>query len=220
MRELTSAVPAGSLVSGLNDLQVGAWVTPGNTIDFVYVNYWELDYRRLFRAWQGQFDFRPEAAGTHEYVVSNWTSKYVTVLDIADPAQPRRLTGVLPALDDAGLQLRFRTDDGSGARYWLQEEAAFQSPASIRIRPDTGLRSPAAGADAVIVTPAEFRPAAERLAAWHQAHGRRALVADLQDVYDEFNEGIRIAPEAIPNMLRWGTAHWPGAGARLPHPRR
>ena len=32
----------------------------------------------------------------------------------------------------------------------------------------------------------------------------------LQDVYDEFNEGIRIAPEAIPNMLRWAAAHWPG----------
>ena len=172
-RELTSTVPAGGLVSGLNDLRVGAWVTTGNVIDYVYANYWELDYRRLFRAWQGQFDFRPEAAGTHEYVVKNWTSKYVTVLDITDPAQPRRLTGVLPALDGAGLQLRFRTNDGSDARYWLQEEAAYQSPASLRIRPDTGLRSPAAGADAVIVTPAEFRPAAERLAAWHEAHGRR-----------------------------------------------
>ena len=32
----------------------------------------------------------------------------------------------------------------------------------------------------------------------------------LQDVYDEFNEGNRIAPEAIPNMLRWAAAHWPG----------
>ena len=36
------------------------------------------------------------------------------------------------------------------------------------------------------------------------------VVAVLQDVYDEFNEGNRIAPEAIPNMLRWATAHWPG----------
>ena len=43
-----------------------------------------------------------------------------------------------------------------------------------------------------------------------RAHGRRAVIAVLQDVYDEFNQGIRIAPEAIPNMLRWAAAHWPG----------
>ncbi len=138
----------------------------------------------------------------------------MAVLDITDPAQPRRLTGALPALDGAGTQLRFRTDDSPGARYWLQEETAFQPPASIRAWPDTGLRNPAGGADTVIVTPAEFRPAAERLAAWHEAHGRRAVVADLQDVYDEFNAGIRIAPEAIPNMLRWASS----ALARLRRP--
>ena len=106
--------------------------------------------------------------------------------------------------------MRFRTDDAVGARYWLQEEAAFQHPASLRVQNPTGLRDQARGADTVIVTPADFLPAANRLAAWHEAHGRRAVVAVLQDVYDEFNEGIRIAPEAIPNMLRWAAAHWPG----------
>jgi len=211
VRELTSTVPAGGLVSGLNNLQVGAWVTPGNVIDFVYVNYWELDYRRLFRAWQGQFDFRAEATGPHEYVVNNWTSKHMAVLDVTDPARPRRLTGVLPAIEGAGItQLRFRTNDGPEARYWLQEEATFAPPASIRAWSDAGLRNSAGGADTVIVTPAEFHPAAERLAAWHEAHGRRVVVANLQDVYDEFNAGIRIAPEAIPGMLRWAAAHWPG----------
>ena len=86
----------------------------------------------------------------------------------------------------------------------------LRTPASIRIRPGHRASQPGGrGADAVIVTPAEFRPAAERLAAWHEAHGRRTVVADLQDVYDEFNEGIRIAPEAIPNMLRWAAAIGP-----------
>ena len=57
LHELTAAVPAGSLVSGTNSVQVGAHVMTGNYTDNIYVNYWELDYRRLFRAWQGQFDF-------------------------------------------------------------------------------------------------------------------------------------------------------------------
>ena len=70
----------------------------------------------------------------------------------------------------------------------------------------------------MIVTPADFLPAAERLAAWHEAHGRRAVVAILQDVYDEFNEGIGIAPEAIPNMLRWAVRALAGSGAGISHP--
>ena len=86
----------------------------------------------------------------------------------------------------------------------------FGPPASIHRWSDAGLRNPARGTDAVIVTPAEFRPAAEALAAWHEAHGRRALVVDLQDVYDEFNAGTQIAPEAIPAMLRWAAGNWSG----------
>ena len=64
LHQLTAVVPAGSLISGLNTVQLGSHVTPGNYTDRTYVNYWEIDYRRLFRAWQGQFDFRAEATGT------------------------------------------------------------------------------------------------------------------------------------------------------------
>ena len=219
----TTTLPAGLLVSGVNQVDVGARIMPGNYGDWVYANYWEVDYRRLFRAWQDRFDFRAEEAGLHEYAVDGWTSNPVTIWDISDPSQPRWLTVTkgmahklyLPWISSGGAaqtpvhQVRFRTDDVPGARYWLQTEATYGHPASVRLRLPTGLRDNARGADAVIVTPAEFRPAADRLADWHRAHGRRVLVADLQDVYDEFNEGI-LNPKAVQNMLIWGTAHWPG----------
>jgi hypothetical protein len=210
LHELTADVPAGTLVSGTNSVQISAQVMPGNYTDDILVNYWDVTYRRLFRAWQGQFDFRAEAAGPHEYVVSNWASKFVALWDVTDPAQPLQLTGAIPVLAGPETQLRFRITDKPESRYWLQEEATFQSPATIRLHQDAGLRNLARGADTVIVTPAEFQPAAQRLAVWHEAHGRRAVVAILQDVYDEFNAGIQIAPEAIPNMLRWGSEHWTG----------
>jgi hypothetical protein len=204
LHELTAAVPADTLVSGTNSVQLDSYVMPGNYTDNIYVNYWEVAYRHLFRAWQGRFDFLAEAAGPQEYLVGNWASKWVAIWDISNADQPRRLTGVEAAPDGpSAVQLRFRTNDSAGARYWLQEEVTFSPPASLRVQNVTGLRDQARGADTVIVTPAEFLPAAQRLAAWHEAHGRRTVVAVLQDVYDEFNEGIRIAPEAIPTMLRW-----------------
>jgi hypothetical protein len=214
-------LPAGLLVSGVNQVDVGTRTVSGNG-GWVYANYWEVDYRRLFRAWQDQFDFRAEGVGPHEYVVDNWTSSQVGIWDISDPNQPRLLNvkkGMahklyLPLISRSGgaaqtavHQVRFRTDDAIGDRYWLQTEATYGHPASIRLRSSTVLKDNRIGADAVIVTPKEFSSAAEDLATWHRAHGRRTLVVNLQDVYDEFSDGI-LNPKAIQDMLIWGAGNW------------
>lgn len=206
-RVFTAALPAALLAHGVNDVRVGAWTMPGNVRDDVYANYWEADYRRLFRAWEGRLDFAAELAGPQEYESDGWASAAVAIWDISDPYTPRALTGA--AITHAGVasSVRFRASEPAGTRYWMQEVASFEVPASLRLRSDTGLRAPAGGADAVIVTSATLLPAAERLAGWHKANGRRALVIELQDVYDEFNHGI-LHPKAVPAMLAWATTHW------------
>ncbi len=236
-RVFTAALPAGVLAHGTNEVQVGAWTMPGNVRDDVYANYWEVDYRRLFRAWEGRLDFVAETSGAQEYSIQGWKTSQVLVWNVSDPLRPVNLdaaavegnhrvflplifgrTSSLAASAEAvsapngagALGLRFRAEDQAGARYWLQETPTFQRPASLRMRPDTGLRNPAGGADAVIVGPAILRPASEQLAAWHRANGRRALVVNLQDVYDEFNDGI-LHPRAVPAMLAWAATHWEGS---------
>ena len=144
----------------------------GATVDDVYVNYWEVDYRRLFQASLGQLDFTAESAGIQEFLTHGWSTAATAVWDISDPLLPKRLTDADAQPEAGGFALRFRANAAQGARFWLQEEATFKSPASLRQRPPTGLRSPAGGADAVIVTHANLRPAAEMLADWHRAHGR------------------------------------------------
>lgn len=206
-RVFSAILPAGLLVHGVNDVQVAAWTMPGNTSDDIYANYWEIDYRRLFRAWEGRLDFIAELAGPQDYESDGWGTASVVTWDITDATTPRSLTGAVLTSDATGFRLRFGANDPAGARYWLQETATFVGPASLRLRPETGLRSPAGGADAVIVTPELLRPAAERLAEWHRANGRRALVVDIQDVYDEFNAGI-LHPKAAPAMLAWAATHW------------
>ena len=222
----TATVPAGLLVSGVNTVTVGAQNLPGVASDDVYVNYWELDYRRQFRAWQGQLDFRAETAGPQEYRITGLPtpaadadqpdtpsvypfSSVAEIWDITDPARPVRLVGATATNEGSEAAVQFRVDEAVGARYWLQAAETISGAASVRLRLPTGLRDPEGGADVVIVTPAVLRDAAERLAVWHQGHGRRALVADIQDVYDEFNAGI-LHPGAAPAMLAWAQEHWAG----------
>lgn len=208
----TATVPAGVLSGNTTTVRVAAVNRnePPSRVtvsDDIYVNYWELDYRRLFRAWQGRFDFRSESAGTREYAVSNWTTNNVVVWDITTPTVPKQLTGAAVSTAGGGYQVRFRVTEAAGQRYWLQQADTFRAPASVRVRPATNLRAPAGGADAVIVTHSSLRPAADALAEWHRSQGRRALVVDVQDAYDEFNHGI-LHPKAIRAMLQWASSHW------------
>ena len=93
------------------------------------------------------------------------------IWDISDPNQPRRLNTkkemahklYLPLIAASGgatqaavHQVRFRTDETVGNRYWLQTEATYAHPASVRLRSSTVLKDNGIGADAVIVTPKEF----------------------------------------------------------------
>lgn len=205
---ISATVPSGLLTHGVNNLTVRALLEPGVRADWLYFNYWELHYRRLFRAYEGRLDFTIDTPGPHEYAVDGWEAGAVSVWDITDPANPRRLTGLQVTMAGAGHALRFLVSDQAGSRYWLQHNGTGKSPASIRLRSPSSLRNPGAGADVVIVTADYLRPAAERLAAWHLSRGYHPVAVDFLDVVDEFNDGI-YHPRSVPTMLRWAQDHWP-----------
>lgn len=223
----TATLAPGTLVHGMNDVKVEAWALPNIQVDDVYSNYWEVDYRREFKAFQGQMDFKAEAAGVQEYEVSGWESGPVGVWDVTNPNKPLRLTlngplnnrlflpltqlgaAAAPAAQQATgpLSVRFRATGAVGSRYWLQSNATISSPASIRLRPPTGLRAATNRYDTVIVAPSYLLASAQPLAQWHEANGRRALIVDAQDAYDEFNEGI-YHPKGIQNLMKWAANNW------------
>jgi len=142
------------------------------------------------------------------------------------------LAGEDPEVRYANLAIRGRK---------LADIVAEQVPAAVQLAPDlvslaggvndalrrhwdltamagaleSGVRDlAAAGADVVIVTSAELRPAAERLAAFDRQRGYQARVVEFQDVVDEFNHGI-YHPRAVPAMLAWAQANWPDPTPRF-----
>jgi hypothetical protein len=217
----TATLSPGILIHGLNQVSVGAWTLPDILVDDIYTNYWELEYRREFKAFEGRFDFTKEVSGVQEYVVSGWESEPVWVWDVSNPNQPVRLMLTapvskrlfLPLLQSGSVSspatsaIRFRTTGEAGSRYWLQAGATINSPASVRLRPPTGLRSAPNQYDVVLVAPSYLMASAQPLKSWHESNGRRALIVDIQDAYDEFNEGIN-HPKAIQGMMKWAANNW------------
>lgn len=208
-RVFTMPVSASLFAHGRNEVSISAFNLPPTSADWLYVNYWQLEYRRLFRAWEEWLSFATEQDGPQEYASDGWDRAHrVAIWEITDPTRPQRLVGARPETGAVGQGLRFRSRAGAGARYWLQDEATFRQPATLRLRPPTGLRTPDRGYEVVIVTSDELAPAAQRLAAWHERQGRSARVVLWADAVDEFHDGIN-HPRAIPALLAWAQTHWP-----------
>ncbi len=204
----TATVPADLITHGVNTVTIGAMLKPKNKIDKVFVNHWDMHYRRRFVAWKGQIDFRTESPGPHEYLVKGWTETRVEILDISNPYAPRRLTHSA-AIPGRAKAILFRVKDSPGDRFWLQEEEAIHGPDSIELSPQqTELRQPVHGAEVIIVTAPELEAAAQRLSEWHQKRGYSSRIVFFQDLVDEFNDGI-YHPRAIVKFMKWAIENWP-----------
>ena len=206
-RMISAAVPAGTVTDPLTTVSIGVQVPSPDTQEDMYFNYWELDYRRLFRAVDDQIDFKAETASTVEYRVQRFYLEPGCRLEHHDTGPAHAADGGDRTGGGWNLHCALPRHPCRGVSILAAEGRQLSTPASISLRPSTGLRNPAGGADTVIVTPAFLRPAAETLATWHRAHGRRTVIADLQDVYDEFNDGIR-HPVAVRQMMTWASTNW------------
>ncbi len=81
------------------------------------------------------------------------------------------------------------------------------SVASITLDTPSDLRDPANGADYIIITHADFNTQAQRLAQHRAAEGFRTAVVDVQDIYDEFNDGI-YDPNALRDFISYAYYNW------------
>ncbi|HNW60088.1 MAG TPA: C25 family cysteine peptidase [bacterium] len=79
--------------------------------------------------------------------------------------------------------------------------------ASLTLDTPSDLRNPANGADYIIITHADFASQAQRLAQHRAAEGLRTAVVDVQDIYDEFNDGI-YDPNALRDFIAYAYYNW------------
>lgn len=190
-------------------LSGGAFV-PGSA---AWLDWVDVTYARLYRP-QGQvLQFTSGGSGgVMEVHVGNFTFSNIEVYDITTPTAPRRITELTI---NPGFEVVFRTDATGGERRFVALIPNFESviPASA-VTPDTpsALTIPTpfpsgSIARSIMITPQAFMVPASRLADLRRAQGYIVEVADIQDVYDEFNGGIKSA-RAIRRYVRHGYLGW------------
>ncbi|MGH9465707.1 MAG: C25 family cysteine peptidase, partial [Thermoanaerobaculia bacterium] len=73
--------------------------------------------------------------------------------------------------------------------FWLVQGPLLE-PAAVERDEPSDWASPDQQADYLMIAHSRLRPETERLAAFHRGRGLAVAVADVQDLYDEFNHGV------------------------------
>ena len=208
-QEFGAEFPSSYLLEGNNTLVVEGLIPDGSSYDFFYLDWFEVDYRRQTQAENDLLAFGGEAAGTWQFEIEGFASGSAQVFDVTNPLAPVSLTGHAMTPVSGAHTLSFEDTIPGATSYLALSPAQILSPLGISADVASSLRSPDNGADYLIVTHADFGAQAQQLANYRQGQQgiARARVVDVQDIYDEFNDG-EMSAEAIHEFLQYAYDMW------------
>ncbi|MCG3118848.1 MAG: hypothetical protein ALAOOOJD_01127 [bacterium] len=214
----------GGLVNGDNELMLT--YNGGSEAAQLYIDYFEVSYDRQLRLSDGALAFNGRAgAGPFAYALNNADANSLWLFDVSDyskvariSAQNWRVNGTEVAFADAGGSAKVPR------RYLAALPAAFKAVDAKTIVRDevSNWRSPAHGADLVIITHEDFLslnaatgkdngPLAKLVSLRQRpanlSDSLRVEVVKIQDVFDEFSCGL-YDPVAIRDFLKYAYDNW------------
>ncbi len=197
----TIEFPQSSLVDGDNTVEVLAHLAEGLEFDEFYLDAFDLIYHREYVAVNDVLEGRAETA---EVTIEGFTSSEITVLDLSNPLRPKLLTGVDVADDGGSFRVTFA---GTSSDMPFFAAASAAAPRSVRVDLESDLRNPTNQGRYVVVAGPGLEAEAAALAAYRGNQGLSTVVARVEDIYDEFNGGIK-TPWAIRDFLRFAAENW------------
>ncbi|HEV7425531.1 MAG TPA: C25 family cysteine peptidase [Thermoanaerobaculia bacterium] len=204
LKTFNYSFPQSYLTNGANALKM----TSLNTEDDVSVLATAvLTYQHLLKADNGLLEVK--VAGSQQLTVDGFTSNSIRALDITDPFAPQGLDVAVAAVS-GGFKATFTAP-------------ASTTPRTVVVFSSDRILTPAAGAmtlnatsswsdphgrqaDLIIIANSAFSAAAATLKSARDAGGTLTSIVDIDDIYDEYNFGIK-NPEAIKTFLN-STRTW------------
>ena len=171
---------------------------------------------------------RPVKPGDPNFVVdvvmfNSADVEYPAGGDLTRSVEPVRVSGAgKVALRHAGSALAVYGDD---ARRWTAADGnlgridgnatlypvvddAFLAPLKVRALSNRDWHKPDAPIDYIIISHSRLINEVQPLAEFHRRRGLKVAVLDVDEVYDQFNDGIT-HPQAIRNLMQQAYANWP-----------
>ncbi len=197
------------LSEGQNKLKVESVGDTGASVDQIHVNWFEVDYSDTYVAENNELWFGAPSAGDHKFQVGGFDSDEIKVFDVSDP---ENVAWIVNTQSSGGgpYRLDFQDTAALDTEYLALTPARYKQPASLELDQATSWRSSGNAADYIIITHQDFYTSSLALADYRSSTaggGYRVAVVKVQDVYDEFNDGI-FNPQAIRDFLSYAYQSW------------
>jgi len=196
---LTATFNASLLAAdGNNTIAVEGALAPGEDYSVFWVDGFDLDYPRAYRASGDQLRF--DGNGNGVVTVGGFGGSYIPVLDIGDPRKPQWLAATTVTPDGArhAVSVASTKSDGDYLAAVPKPPVAVEgaSPPALKSKDSEN------AARYLVLTPRSLRAGADALAAY-----RDAKVVELEDIYDAFGFGIA-NPNVIRDFLAYAYQNW------------
>ncbi len=186
-----------------------------NTVVF-YVDWFELDYWHAFKAISGRLEFNsktePKSSGIVQYRIENLRSREVDVYQVRNESIVAKLVnGTVQGEESPNFELTFEDIVTQPSSYFVLDKHAYRRVDQIVPSGPSTLRNPSNQADYIVITHEEFFDSIQPLVQFRRSQGFSVVVADVGQVYDQFNHGI-FSPFAIREFLRYAYTSWQQPG--------
>lgn len=203
---LETTVMPTHLLEGQNALTLTVVAQPQTPNADLFFDWFEIRYARRFQADGNQLTFSDDRSGSRRYAASKFTTDTLHVLNVSNPWQPQRVLSS-SITSAAGLYTTtFQIMASAPVTYFVGGAGQILSPKQISryAPPDLGSGN---GADYLIITHRDFITSMQPLAAHRQAEGLRVKIVAVDDLYNQFNDGL-YHPIAIKSFLKYAYANW------------
>ncbi len=188
----TLTLPASSLQTS-STLNLTIPAVSGVSIDGLWLDAFAVRYRyNGSTVAAAEQLFVDGVAARRAYTVALGSSAGLRLYDVTNPAAPARLSST--SLQNG--QVTWGDPDANGHSYLITNNGSLHTPTAVRLPHAL----PAASADMIIISHANFIPALTPLVSLRQSQGLSVQVVAVQAVYDGFGDG-RSTPEAIRSYL-------------------
>ncbi len=206
---IEAAVPADRLRDGQNRIQIQNVGDTGAPIDQIYVDWFEIGGWRRLRWTDSVLTMEAQPlpdGGRQRFHVRGMPGAPFWIFDLT---LGRYLQPDSVWQDAQEVRhLLFSDTLSAPRRYLILTQEGLLRPDSLRLDSPSQWRSPERQADMIIVSHADFLPAADRLAEFKRRHsGLRVAVVDVEDIYDEFNSGI-VSVNALRRFFEYAYRQW------------
>lgn len=194
------SVPSQSILEGDNQVLL----TASGAQDSSLVDYIRLTYEHAFIADDDALRFT--ASGQQQITINGFSQPDIRVFDVTDPMFVQELIGSIEK-SKTGCSVSLRLA-GSGPRELLALTSSRTKSSDRTVsNAVSNLRSPAHGADLIVITHTDFAGGLQPLVSARLKQGFSVSVVDVEDIYDEFSFGNK-TPYAIRDFLSYAKTSW------------